>query len=121
MTINKILLVDDSAADLTNLREAVSSANAQVITATNGKDAIAKARAEKPDIIFMDIVMEDMDGYRACREIVRNDETSEIPVIFVTTKNQRADKMWGEKQGGKGMIQKPYKKEEILQELQRYA
>ena len=121
MTINKILLVDDSATDLTNLREAVSGTGAQVITATNGKDAVAKARAEKPDIIFMDIVMEGMDGYRACREIVRNDETKEIPVIFVTTKNQRADKMWGEKQGGRGMIQKPYKKEEILQELQRYA
>ena len=62
MSIRKILLVDDSPAQLVDLQDAVSSIDAYIITATNGKEAIAKARSEKPDIIFMDIVMDGLDG-----------------------------------------------------------
>lgn len=121
MALNKILLVDDSPADLENLRTAVADLGARVISATNGKEAIDMAKQEKPDVILMDIVMNDLDGYGACRAITRDPETSEIPVIFVTSKSQRADKMWGEKQGARGMITKPYSKEEIEQEVRRIA
>ena len=121
MAINKILIVDDSATDLTNLREAVSPSGAHIISATSGTEAIEKAKSEKPDIIFMDIVMDGLDGYGACREITRGEETSHIPVIFVSSKNQRADKMWAEKQGSRGMINKPYDHAEIQQQLNRFA
>jgi twitching motility two-component system response regulator PilH len=121
MSIKKILLVDDSPAQLVDLHNAVSSIDAHIFTATNGIDAIAKAKAEKPDIIFMDIVMDGLDGFGACREITRNAETSNIPVIFVTSKNQRADKIWAEKQGGKSMITKPYETQEILDQIKLYA
>lgn len=121
MSIRKILLVDDSPAQLVDLQDAVSSIDAHIITATNGKEAIAKARSEKPDIIFMDIVMDGLDGFGACREITRDEETKNIPVIFVTSKNQRADKIWAEKQGSKGMISKPYEAQEILDKIKLYA
>lgn len=121
MAVNKILIVDDSPTDLTHLKEAVSGSGARIISATNGNEAIEKARAEKPDLIFMDVVMDGLDGFGACREIVRADETRGTPVVFVTSKNQRADKMWGEKQGGKGMISKPYDKEAILHEIKRFS
>ena len=69
----------------------------------------------------MDIVMDGLDGFGACREITRDDETKNIPVIFVTSKNQRADKIWAEKQGSKGMISKPYEAQEILDKIKLYA
>lgn len=121
MSINKILLVDDSPAQLIDMRNAVSSLDVHIVTATDGNEAIAKAKSEKPDIIFMDIVMDGLDGFGACREITRGEETSGIPVIFVTSKNQRADKIWAEKQGCKGMISKPYEAQQILDQIKLYA
>lgn len=121
MAIKKILIVDDSATDLIKLREAISPSDTHIITATSGTEAIAKAKSEKPDIIFMDIVMDGLDGYGACREITRNEETRQIPVVFVTSKTQRADKMWAEKQGSMGLISKPYDPMEIQEQLNRFA
>jgi len=121
MSIRKILLVDDSPAQMVEMRNAVSSVDAHIIMATNGTEAIEKALAEKPDIIFMDIVMDNLDGFGACREISRNEETSHIPIIFVTTKNQRADRLWAEKQGAKAMITKPFDHQEIIDQINRFS
>ena len=121
MAVKKILLVDDSPAQLLEMRDAVSSVDAHIITATSGTEAVEKARTEKPDIIFMDIVMENLDGFGACREITRGEETRDIPVIFVSTKNQRADRIWADKQGAKTLITKPYDQKELLDQIQRYA
>lgn len=118
--IRKILIVDDSPADLAKLHEAVVGTGATIISATNGIEAVEKAKAEKPDVILMDIVMDGLDGYGACREITRDPKTKDIPVIFVSSKSQRADKIWGEKQGAKGMINKPYAPSEIEQEIGKY-
>ncbi|MFW2374454.1 MAG: response regulator [Gammaproteobacteria bacterium] len=117
MPINKILIVDDSSTDLINLKETVSNTGTTIISATSGKEAVAKALAEKPDLIFMDIVMDEVDGYHACRQIRDNDATKDIPVIFVSSKHQRADRLWAEKQGGRGFITKPYTKEDILEQI----
>lgn len=117
----KILVVDDTAAHLQQLQEMVAKAGYQVITATSGKDAVAKAKSEKPDMVLLDIVMDDLDGYGACREIVRGEETAGIPVVFVSTKSQRADHLWAEKQGAKGLISKPADEAEVLNHLKMYA
>ena len=121
MAVKKTLLVDDSPAQLSELRNAVSSVDAHIFTATSGTEAVEKAKSEKPDIIFMDIVMDNLDGYGACRDIKNNAETKDIPVIFVTTKHQRADRLWAEKQGAEAMITKPYEPQQILDQIQRYA
>jgi twitching motility two-component system response regulator PilH len=120
MTIKKILVVDDSPADLENIRNIVKSAGYQVSIADSGKTAVSKALAEIPDIIFLDIVMDDLDGYGACREILENKETSEVPIIFVSTKNTRVDQMWAKRQGARGLIPKPYKSSDILDEIEKY-
>ena len=117
MMINKVLLVDDSPTDLANIRTIVADAGYSVLTATTGDEAIKLARDESPDLIFMDIVMEGADGYDACREITQNDNTRGIPVIFVTSKNQTADRVWAELQGGKAFITKPYTPEQILEQI----
>ena len=117
MTINKVLLVDDSPTDLANIRTIVSDAGYSVLTATAGNEAVALAKAERPDLIFMDIVMEGADGYDACREITQHSATKNIPVVFVTSKNQKADRVWAELQGGKAFITKPYTPEQILDQI----
>ncbi len=117
----KILVVDDTAAHLQQMSEIVSGAGYQVITASSGKEAVQKAKADKPDLIFLDIVMDDLDGYGACREITRDEETGNIPVVFVSSKNQRADKLWAEKQGAKALISKPIDETEIARHLKMYA
>lgn len=102
------------------MKEIVSEAGYQVITATTGREAVEKTKAEKPNLVFLDIVMDDLDGYGACREITQDEETKEIPVVFVSTKNQRADKIWAEKQGAKALISKPIDSVEIIKHLDAY-
>ena len=114
MKPNRVMIVDDSPVDLQNLKEIISDAGYQVITATNGKDAYEKAKTYRPDVILLDVVMEGVDGFEACRNITADKELSSIPVVFVTSKNQRADRVWGELQGGKGMISKPYTQDQII-------
>lgn len=114
MTVSKVLVVDDSPVDLEHLRSIIESAGYQVITAKNGKEAYEKAKQNRPDMIFMDVVMEGVDGFEACRTITTDRETGKIPVYFVTSKNQKADRVWGELQGGRGMISKPYSPDQIL-------
>ena len=116
----KVLVVDDTAAHLQQMKEIVSEAGYQVITATSGKEAVEKAKAEKPSMVFLDIVMDDLDGYGACREITRDEETKNIPVVFVSTKSNRADRLWAEKQGAKALLSKPINSDEIVENLKRY-
>lgn len=119
MVINKILVVDDSTVDLLNLKNIVSDAGYQVVTANSGQEAIDKSKSETPvpDLIFMDVVMQQMDGYQACREITHNDKTKHIPIVFVTSKGQKADRMWAEMQGGKSLVQKPYTPAQIIEQI----
>ncbi|MGI9227702.1 MAG: response regulator [Gammaproteobacteria bacterium] len=119
--INKVLVVDDSRPDLENLKSIISNAGYQVITAISGKEAIEKARDMRPDLIFMDVIMEDKDGFEACREIISHEKTKNIPIVFVTAKCQKADRVWAELQGGKALIGKPYTPDEIVSQITKYA
>jgi twitching motility two-component system response regulator PilH len=120
MSINKVLVVDDSTVDRMNLQNIVSEAGYTVIAAGSGMEAIEKAKAETPDIIFMDVVMQQMDGYQACREINHNDSTKKVPIIFVTSKGQKADRLWAEMQGGKALVQKPYTPDQIIEQIKKF-
>ena len=111
------LIVDDSKAELTNLKAILSDAGWMVSTADQGKEAIQKALSDKPNIIFLDIVMPDMDGYEACRLLAADPATKDIPVVFVTSKGQKADKVWGQMQGAKGHVTKPYSADQITDQL----
>ncbi len=117
MAIRKILCVDDSAADLVNIEKIIAGTGALVITATNGKEAVVRAKAELPDIIFLDVNMPEMDGFAAMREIKKDPATKAIPVILVTSKSQKADKLWAQMQGANGFVSKPYTPEQLLEQL----
>jgi twitching motility two-component system response regulator PilH len=113
----KALIVDDSPAEIANLKSILSDAGCMVVTASSGQEAVEKAKTEKPGIIFLDIVMPDMDGYEACRILSADPVTKGIPVVFVTSKGQKADKVWGQMQGAKGHIAKPYSPDQITDQL----
>ncbi len=121
MAINKVLIVDDSAPDRANLENILKGSGYMVISANNGKDAIAMAKSEKPDLIFMDIVMDEIDGYEATRTITNDSDLKSIPVIFVSSKKQKADRVWAKMQGGKELISKPYTADQILNQLKQYG
>lgn len=116
-----ILICDDSAAELANLRSILTDAGWHSVTASNGSEAVQKASAEKPSLIFLDIIMPDMDGYEACRQLQANAETKSIPVVFISSKNQKADQIWAKMQGAKALIGKPYSSDQILDTLKAYG
>lgn len=121
MAISKVMVVDDSPSELSTIKQIVSDAGCMVISATNGKEALEKAKSEKPDIIFMDIIMPDMDGYEATRHLSNDKDTKDIPIIFVSSKSQKADKLWGQMQGGKAYITKPYTSDQIIDQLKAFG
>ena len=103
----KILVVDDSLTEIFQFKEMLEKLGHEVITAENGRDGVTMAISEQPDVVLMDIVMPDMNGFQATRQIARAEEPKHIPVIIVSSKNQETDKVWGRRQGAKGYITKP--------------
>lgn len=119
MAISKVLICDDSTTDRVNIRNILVDAGCVVVESRNGKEAVAMARSEKPDIIFLDILMPEMNGYEACRALSAHPETKHIPVIFVSSKRQKADRVWAQMQGGRDLVAKPYTRDDIVQQLTR--
>lgn len=113
----KILIVDDAQVDRSSLEKIVSGAGHLVLLAESGAQAIERAKRDKPDLILMDVNMPDMDGFAATRKLKADEATKDIPIIFVTSKGQKADLAWGQMLGAKGYIVKPYSPEQILTQL----
>lgn len=120
MAVRKVLCVDDASADLINLEKIVVAAGLQVITAASGRAAVEKAKLDKPDLIFLDITMPDMDGFAVMRELKKDADVKDIPVVLITSKSQKADKMWAQMQGAKGYVTKPYTTDQILEQIRSF-
>jgi len=120
MTVNKVLIVEDSNTQVMQLKEIVMEAGCYVNVASSGEEAIDMVSKEKPDLVFMDVVMDKMDGFKACRSILRQEENKDIPIVFVTTKSEEADRIWAEKLGGRALISKPYTKDQIFEQIKRF-
>ncbi len=117
MPVKKILVVDDSPTERFFVVDLLTKNGYQVSTAENGEEGIAKAKAEMPDLILMDVVMPGLNGYQATRTLTRDDDTKGIPVFVCTTKGQETDKIWGLRQGALDYLVKPLKPEELLQKI----
>ena len=113
----KVLVVDDSTVDMNNMKTILADMGCVVLTASSGVEAVAKAKVEKPVIVFLDIVMPEMDGYETCRQLAADPATKHIPVVFVTCKGQKADQVWGQLQGARGYVVKPARREQIVEQL----
>lgn len=113
----KVLVVDDSPTEIHQFKGILEKNGHLVITAENGRAGVEMALGEQPDIVLMDIVMPDMNGFQATRQICMTEETSHIPVIIVSSKDQATDKVWGERQGAKGYITKPVTETELIHQI----
>lgn len=113
----RVLIVDDSPSQLIGLQRIVEKMGHTVITAEDGAAGVEAARRELPDLILMDVVMPNLNGFQATRQISKEPATSHIPVVLVTTKDQETDKVWGMRQGAKAYVTKPVNEAELMQTL----
>jgi twitching motility two-component system response regulator PilH len=117
MAIQKILVVDDSPTERYFLADVLTKNGFTVSTAENGEDALAKIKADKPQLILMDIVMPGQNGFQVTRAITRDPETQDVPVIICTSKGQETDRIWGLRQGARDYIVKPVDPQELLAKI----
>ena len=112
--MSKILVVDDED-DVRNLLGLIfRDAGYEVISAVNGKEAVQKARSEKPDLIFLDILMPVMDGFEACTQLKKDPSTKDIFVAFLTAKDMPQDWDRGLQSEADVYIAKPFNNERLL-------
>jgi twitching motility two-component system response regulator PilH len=116
----RILIVDDSPSQLMGIRRIVEKLGHEALTAEDGAAGVEVAKRELPDLILMDVVMPNLNGFQATRSISREPTTKHIPVILVTTKDQETDRMWGMRQGAKAYLTKPFSEDELAEAITRH-
>lgn len=109
-----ILIVDDTLANLQALSGILKAHGYSVRSAPNGQTAIMIAEAEPPDLILLDIVMPDMDGYEVCRHLKTSAANADTPIIFLSARTETADKVKAFEIGGVDYITKPFQADEVL-------
>ncbi len=109
-----VMVVDDTPANLRLLAQMLSQVGYDVRVANSGAAALRAAKTITPDLILLDVMMPDMDGYQTCQELKMNDRTREIPIIFISALDQLESKMRGFSLGGADYITKPFQVEEVL-------
>jgi len=112
--LGDILIVDDTRGNLEVLAEILREQGYRVRPAPSGHLAIRAVRAQRPDLILLDIRMPEMDGYEVCRRIKADDETNDIPIIFISALAETADKLEAFRVGGVDYVTKPFRSEEVL-------
>jgi twitching motility two-component system response regulator PilH len=115
----RILIVDDSPSQLVGLKRIVEKLGHQTITAEDGAAGVEVAKREVPDLILMDVVMPNLNGFQATRSISKDAKTSHIPIVLVTTKDQETDRVWGMRQGAKAYVTKPVNEGELVETINK--
>ena len=116
----RILIVDDSPSQLMGIRRIVEKLGHEALTAEDGAAGVEVAKRELPDLILMDVVMPNLNGFQATRTIAKDPKTSHIPIILVTTKDQDTDRVWGLRQGAKAYVTKPIDEAELTRTINEY-
>ncbi|MRR56068.1 MAG: response regulator [Deltaproteobacteria bacterium] len=109
-----ILIVDDSATNLRLLSDILTANGYEVIQAQDGVAAMRIVQSQLPDLILLDIVMPDLDGFKVCQFLKSNEKTRTIPVIFMTSLVETSDKIRAFRMGAADYITKPFQAEEVL-------
>lgn len=113
MEIQKVLVVDDSRTEQAYLTGLLQKRGLQVRIAANADEAFERLSEEKPDLILMDVVMPGKNGFQITRQITKDPQYENIPVIMCTSKNQTTDRVWGLRQGASGYLTKPITPEDL--------
>ena len=114
----RVLVVDDEVYILHILDFILGAEGYDVVTATNGEQALQKVREEKPDLVILDIMMPKLDGYETCRMIKNDAATKQIPVILLKAKGREVDQKLGREVGASDYITKPFSPNKLIDRVQ---
>ena len=117
MAKGKILVVDDEIYIVHILDFSLGMEGYEVLTALDGEQALEKARAEKPDLIVLDIMMPKLDGYETCKRLKADDATKAIPVILLSAKGRNVDQKVGFEVGADDYITKPFSPRKLVERI----
>ena len=119
MRMAKVLVIDDSPTEVHVLQTLLEKHGHDVVVANSGEEGVVVAQETRPDVILMDVVMPGMNGFQATRQLSKQAETANTPVIIVTTKDQETDKVWAKRQGAVDYIVKPVQEKALIEHLSR--
>jgi len=116
----KILVVDDVARNLSVIEAILTPHGYEVVVAHNGLEAVEIARNQRPDLILLDILMPDMDGFTACSKIKSDENTKTIPIVIVTAVAHEQNKEFTKELGADGFVAKPFMVQDLLNVIDEY-
>ena len=116
----KILLVDDSSTVLLLHRMMLSHCGYALTTARDGQEALDKATTERPDLIFLDVIMPRLDGFQTCRALRARADTKDVPIILVTTRSEPHHVRQGFESGCTDYITKPFNGADLLAKVRSH-
>ncbi len=120
MSLKKILIVDDSIAEIKLMQAVLEQAGYWSVAIMDPMQLEQTIDVERPGMILMDVVMPQRNGFQACRELKNHPEYKTIPVVLVTSKDGESDRYWAQMQGADGYVVKPFTKEQLLGEVQKF-
>jgi twitching motility two-component system response regulator PilH len=117
--MSTVMIVDDSSALREMIAGLLSNAGMTILEAKDGLEAQQKLQASTPDLVVLDIVMPNMNGYELCRWIKNNPGTQDVPVVICSSKGEEFDRYWGMKQGADAYISKPFRPNEMVETVKQ--
>lgn len=115
-----ILIVDDEEDVLDLLQLVFETSGFAVRRAATGKSAVSIAYEEPPDVVLLDVMMPEMDGWQVLRTLKADERTRHVPVVMLSARAERRDKMIGLQEGAEGYIAKPFSPSEVVREVQSF-
>ncbi len=115
-----IMIVDDELFNLDVLEQEFETTGYRIVTAGDGEEALSKAGTCKPDLVLLDILMPKIDGFEVCRRLKTQEQTKDIPVIFMTALSEVEDKVKAFEAGGVDYVTKPFQLEEVLSRVRAH-
>jgi CheY-like chemotaxis protein len=118
---HRVMVVDDAPSELRVMADILKSAGHEVLAYDGGNGLEERVAAERPDVLLLDIVMPDRNGYELLRALKKDDRTKSTPVVVVTSRNRDSDRLWSQRQGADEYVTKPFTPEQLLMAVERVA
>ena len=113
----KVLIIDDSPTEAHVVKGYLTKNDMEVLVAHDAEEGIKIAKMQQPDVILMDVVMPGMNGFQATRYLTKDPQTTNIPIIILTTKGAETDRVWGMRQGAMDYLVKPVEEDDLIGRL----